>query len=100
MKRAFMGINDTEHSESMCFRMPCRLGLHMRTAVGLANFIRKFQSDIQIRKGRLKVDAKSVLGLLTLGASWNSKLCLEIQGPNAQGTFKKIESYFDDTRNC
>ena len=91
---------DTKRSESMCFRMPCRLGLHMQTAAGLVKFVRQFHSDIQIRKGRLKVDAKSILGLLTLGASWNSKLCLEIKGPNAQETFKKIESYFDDTRNC
>lgn len=54
--------------------MPCRLGLHLRTAALFVHFANKFESKIRIQKNETIVDGKSILGLLTLGASRNEKL--------------------------
>lgn len=66
--------------------MPCHLGLHARTAVNFINFAKEFYSTIKIRKGKYVADGKSILGLLTLGAAFNSIL--------------EIEHYFLDQAHC
>ena len=80
--------------------MPCQLGLHLRTAALFINFANKFQSKIRIRKNEIIVDGKSVLGLLTLGASRNTKLCVEVEGTDADFAIEKIKEYFQNQKNC
>lgn len=80
--------------------MPCRLGLHARTATRFIVFVRQFSSRIHIIKGELEVDAKSILGLLALGASWKSKLRIEAWGEDAEKAIQGIESYFLTSGNC
>lgn len=80
--------------------MPCRLGLHARTATRFILFARQFRSEIRIRKGRLVVDGKSILGLLLLGATWKSKLIIEVEGHDAENAIQGIEAYFLIQENC
>ncbi|OGX04706.1 MAG: hypothetical protein A3G87_06265 [Omnitrophica bacterium RIFCSPLOWO2_12_FULL_50_11] len=80
--------------------MPCQLGLHARTAARFILFARRFSSDIRIRKGRLAVDGKSILGLLLLGATWKSKLIIAVEGEDADGAIQGIEAYFLMRENC
>ncbi len=80
--------------------MPCRLGLHLRTAALFINFANKFESEIRILKNETVVDGKSILGLLTLGASRNTKLCIEVEGKDADFAIKKIKEYFRNQKNC
>ena len=46
-----------------------KLGLHARASSKLVQLTNKFECDIQIGKEELIVDAKSILGLLSLEAS-------------------------------
>ena len=80
--------------------MPCHLGLHARTAVNFINFAQKFSSTIKIQKGKYAADGKSILGLLTLGAAFNSKLEIEVAGNDSARAIKEIEYYFLDQSNC
>ncbi len=80
--------------------MPCRFGLHLRAAALFINFANKFESEIRIRKNETVVNGKSILGLLTLGASWNTKLCIEVEGDDADSAIKMIKAYFQNQRNC
>ena len=80
--------------------MPCRLGLHARTATRFIYFARQFRSRIRIIKGELAVDGKSILGLLALGASWKSRLRVEAQGEDAEKAIQGIEAYFLMAENC
>ncbi|MBI4115184.1 MAG: HPr family phosphocarrier protein [Candidatus Omnitrophica bacterium] len=80
--------------------MPCQLGLHARTATRFILFAKQFSSDIRIRKGRLSVDGKSILGLLLLGATWKSKLVVEVEGDDAEMAIQAIETYFLMRENC
>ena len=80
--------------------IPCHLGIHARNAVWFIRFARQFRSEIRIRKGALVADGRSILGILVLGASWNSKLRIEIEGPDADMMVKAVEAYFRTDEHC
>ena len=89
-----------ESVKKVTVTMPCYLGLHARTAILFINFAKKFYSTIRIRKGTYVVNGKSILGLLTLGAAFNSILEIEVEGEDAAKAIKEIEYYFLDPDHC
>ena len=48
-------------------------GLHARPAKTLVNLVKQFKSDIVIRHGEKKANAKSLISVLTLGASQSTQ---------------------------
>lgn len=91
-------------TEEMVYRteitMPCRLGLHARTSAKFIFFVRQFNSEIRIRKGRHVADGKSILGILCLGASSKSKLLIEAIGLDADQAIERIKLYFQNQDHC
>jgi phosphotransferase system HPr (HPr) family protein len=75
-------------------------GLHARPAELLARRALAFQSQIEVIKDDLRVDAKSILHILTLGASQGTQLVLEARGSDAEEAIETlvalIESQFAD----
>ena len=65
-------------------------GLHARPAMLLADLANKFEADVTLSLGRRKVDAKSIMEVLTLGAGWGSKLTIVAQGKDAPQALKAI----------
>lgn len=59
-------------------------GLHMRPAYLFAEMAAKFQSKIEVVKEHLRIDGKSVLSVLTLGAAQGATIDVEATGPDAQ----------------
>jgi phosphocarrier protein len=59
-------------------------GLHARPAELLARRALDFESQIEVIKEDLRVDAKSILHILTLGASQGTELVLEARGVDAE----------------
>ena len=58
------------------------------------NFVRtveKYPYDMDVRRGKCIVDAKSLLGLLNLGC--NRKVELHVYGEECQDLFQNIEKY-------
>ncbi len=81
-------------------KMPCQLGLHARVAARFILFVKRFHSKVRIRKGSLEVNGKSILGLLLLGASWNSRLHIKAEGDDADSAIAQIELYFLTPEHC
>ncbi len=75
--------------------MPCQRGLHLRVAARFVSCMQKFHSHIQVRKGAVIANAKSILDLLCLGATWRSKLEIEAIGEDAAQALKSIKEFFD-----
>lgn len=73
-----------------------RLGLHLRAASTLAQMVAKFKSQVTIVKGKNEVSAKSVTGLMMLGAAQGAKLKLRVEGEDAPDAMKAIKKLFDD----
>jgi phosphocarrier protein HPr len=68
-----------------------RLGLHARPAALFAQVANRFRADVWLEKDGTEVNGKSILGLMTLGASQGSKLRIRVEGQDAYEAMRKIE---------
>jgi phosphotransferase system HPr (HPr) family protein len=59
-------------------------GLHARPADMFARLARQFQSRIELVREGHRVEASSIMDLLTLGAAQGTELVLEAEGDDAQ----------------
>ncbi len=69
-----------------------RLGLHARAAAKLVQLANQFQSQVFISTERMSANAKSILGVLTLAASRDTPVTLEVDGPDEAEAMEKIEA--------
>jgi phosphocarrier protein len=72
------------------------LGVHARPAALLVQLANRFQSEISLVKEGERVDAKSVLQLMTLAAEQGTVLWLEARGSDATSAADAIEKLFKD----
>lgn len=71
-------------------------GMHARPAALLVKLANQFQCEIELVKGGSRVDAKSVIHLMTLAAEQGTVLQLEARGTDAQPAADAIEKLFRD----
>ncbi len=71
-----------------------RAGIHARPASMISSVASKFLSDITIEKGTMKINAKSIMGVITLGATYGTKLKLYASGPDESEAANTIEGLF------
>lgn len=69
-------------------------GLHARPASELVKVCQKIKSEIIINKGGLTVNPKSILGILTLGASCNDELVIQVDGEDEVEGAKLLSEFF------
>ena len=67
-------------------------GLHARPAAMFVQIASKFNSHVTIQKESEKVNGKSIMGILTLGAQKDCKVILEVNGEDAQEAFNELEA--------
>lgn len=72
-----------------------RLGLHLRAASTLSQTASQFASQITIGRGKFRVSAKSVTGLIMLGAGVGSKLKVRAEGADAREAVKAVQTLFE-----
>ena len=72
------------------------LGLHARPAGRLAQAAQKYSSEVRLVLGEQRVDAKSILDILTLALSQGTVLRLEAEGPDAEAALAHLEALFND----
>jgi phosphocarrier protein HPr len=63
--------------------IPNEQGLHARPAEMFARTALKFQSRIEVIRGDRRVDGKSIIDLLTMGATQGTELTVEAEGNDA-----------------
>ncbi len=78
-----------------------RLGLHARPAALLVTIATKFESQFFISKDSIRVNGKSIMGVMMLAAEMGTELVLEVDGPDEieamAEIIKVIESGFGET---
>ena len=72
-----------------------RSGIHARVGTMIAQRCKDFASSIRLHKGKAVADCRSVLDLLSLGASHGSTVVLEVTGEDAQTAVDAIVLLFD-----
>lgn len=72
-----------------------RAGIHARPAAIIAQTSNKFQSEITITKDDATVNAKSIMGVIAMGAGYNTQLILKAEGPDESEAIAEIEALFN-----
>ena len=75
-----------------------KYGLHARTSTQLSQVAKKFQSSISLSKldtGE-EVDAKSILGILTLGVGKGQRLKIRVVGDDATDAMEAMVKLFEN----
>ena len=68
-----------------------KLGLHARPAALFVQAANKFDSRIIVEKDNERVNGKSIMGILTLGAERGSSIIIEAEGQDAQKAISELE---------
>jgi len=64
--------------------VPNKQGMHARPAEMFVRRAQQFKSKIEIVRDDYRIEAKSIMNLLTLGAAQGTKLILEAEGSDAK----------------
>lgn len=80
--------------KSTIVQVPFKEGLHARPASEITKLCQKFVSDIKFIKDTAEIDPKSILGILTLGASKGDKIQVEVFGEDEEEALNVIEEFF------
>ncbi|HUY19827.1 MAG TPA: HPr family phosphocarrier protein [Candidatus Binataceae bacterium] len=72
-----------------------RLGLHLRAASTLTETVNRFKSAVSLARGKNQVNARSVTGLMMLGAGIGTKLKLRAEGDDAREAVAAVKELFE-----
>ncbi|MCY4440526.1 MAG: HPr family phosphocarrier protein [Deltaproteobacteria bacterium] len=73
-----------------------RLGMHARASALLVQTVNQFAAEVKISKDDNVVNARSIMGVLTLGAAKGAKIRVETKGEDAQEAMLAIEELIED----
>jgi len=76
--------------------VPNRLGIHARPASLLVKAAAEYASDIHILFGGDRVNAKSIMGVMTLAAGKGSELTIEADGPDEREAVEALAAIVSD----
>lgn len=73
-----------------------RAGLHTRPAAMLVKLSSKFDADIYLIKDGFTINAKSIIGVMTLAAEFGSKLVIRAEGFDSKEAVESMAQLFDE----
>ena len=73
-----------------------KLGLHARAAAKLVHTASVFEAEIYVGTEHEEVNAKSILGILTLAATKGTPLNVRADGPDEEAAVRAIVQLFSD----
>ena len=68
-------------------------GLEARPVAVLVQIASKYESSIFIESGTKKVNAKSIMGMMTLGLNAGESVVVSAEGTDEQAAIENIEKY-------
>ena len=70
----------------------CESGLHNKQATYFVQKANEFESGIWLESGNRKMNAKSLLGIMSLGIVTGSKVSLSAEGNDAEAAVSALET--------
>lgn len=70
------------------------LGIHARPAAKLVQSVLAFESEVFIQFNGNRINAKSIMGLLTLAATRGSRMNVTCAGPDAEQAMAAVREIF------
>ena len=72
-----------------------RAGLHARPAALIVQTASQFESTVYIEKDSEKINAKSIMGLLTMGAAYGTELAISAEGSDEENAVNALIDLFE-----
>jgi phosphocarrier protein len=72
-----------------------RAGIHARPSAMLVQAAKDFQSNIYFEKGNDRINGKSIMGILTLGASFGTEIKVIAEGEDEQKALEAMVNLFN-----
>jgi len=72
-----------------------RAGIHARPSALLVQTTKNFSSNIYIEKGSDRINAKSIMGIITLGASYGTELKIIAEGEDEAAAVDTLVKLFE-----
>ncbi|MBT4838671.1 MAG: HPr family phosphocarrier protein [Methylococcales bacterium] len=72
-----------------------KLGLHARAAAKLVKLASQYKSFITLKKGSMDANAKSIMSVMMLAASYGTELKIEIVGEDENEVAQAIQALFN-----
>jgi phosphocarrier protein len=72
-----------------------RAGIHARPASILVQATKNFQCNIFFEKGSDKINAKSIMGIITLGAAYGTEIKITADGEDEQAAVDTLAHLFE-----
>ncbi len=73
-----------------------RAGIHGRPAAMIVKVANKFKSDITLSKDDDEINAKSIMGIITLAATYQTVLTLKADGADEEEAVEAISKIFEN----
>ncbi|MFT5526899.1 MAG: phosphocarrier protein HPr [Pirellulaceae bacterium] len=86
----------TEKTVSKVVTINNEQGLHLRPAELFARLANQFESNVELIKDSERVDGKSILNIVTLGAAKGTQLRIEAAGVDAEQAIAALAELFDN----
>lgn len=68
-------------------------GLEARPVAQLVQVASQFESEISIEIGQKKVNAKSIMGMMTLGLDMGEEIVISAKGDDEEKAMESMEAY-------
>ena len=73
-----------------------RAGIHARPAAMIVQTASRYESKIMLGKADEEINAKSIMGIITLGAGYDTVLTLKVEGPDEQEAADALGNLFEN----
>jgi len=73
-----------------------RAGIHARPAALIVQTANKYDSQIYLEKDSDRINGKSIMGIITLGAAYNSRINIIAEGADEKEAVEAIAKLFEN----
>lgn len=78
------------------FTITDKMGIHARPAGLLVTEVKKYPCKITIEKNGKEVDAKSIFGIMGLGAKYGQEIILRAEGEQEEEAIASLSRFLED----
>jgi phosphocarrier protein HPr len=73
-----------------------RAGIHARPAASIVKLANNYTSDLFLQKDSMKINGKSIMGIITLGATHQSTITMICDGPDEEELADAMQQLFEN----
>jgi phosphocarrier protein len=91
-------VSDSESQKRVLTRefvIQNQYGMHARPAALFVKAASRFDSDVFVEKDGNRVSGKSIMGMMTLEASFGSRITITIEGPDAEAAMAELQALIE-----